>query len=250
MMHSLGAVAVAVMVLVAGLGVGARDGWAGTIDPGATASGGGLGSATATIVTTSANNDNTTSASVNTITVEKTFGSLDPIYLLFTVQNSTSGTEYFVTETITNSTGVEWLDYHVALGYLTGDVFSQSGLEDQLDFDTPGRDPAPTSTAFANLSHGANLLEWDGGTVPDGGSVTFTFSLDVPNSAECAQVSEGPQCPVLLDASGAIVGYAFALRQIPTAEPPNGRVPEPASLILLASGLAALGAAGWRRRPS
>jgi hypothetical protein len=45
-------------------------------------------------------------------------------------------------------------------------------------------DPMPTSSKFANLAHGADTIDWTGGRVANGTSVDFTFSIDVPDSAD------------------------------------------------------------------
>jgi hypothetical protein len=238
---------VGVLVLAAGLG-GVPQASAGTITS-VSFSGPGAGNVDGTVSTPSPNNDNTTSASPNEVDLAKTFGSVGLIDIQFTVLNSGAAapgtTEYFFSETVTNNTGVAWLDFHMVLGFGIGANFVMSGLGDNLDFDTCGTlgcsqlDPTPTSGVFTSLAHGANELSWSGGSVPNGGSVTFTFSLDVPDAASCSQTT--PACPVI---DG---GYLITLRQFPTTENGETPVPLPGTLILLGSGIVALGAAGWKR---
>jgi hypothetical protein len=211
---------------------------------------GGGGTVTAPAISTSAtNNDDVQSASANTVTIGgasaagKTFTSLAPIDIVFSVQNTGGATEYFFSEAIVNNSGEIWTDFHLALGFGTGTEFQQSGLEDLLDFDTVAaivdpRLPTPTASAFSTLDHQANSLDWSGGTVGLGGTLLLTFSIDVPDSTDCSGTI--PACPT---GDGS---YLFTLRQFPTiTEPPPPPVPAPAGLFLLGAGGLAWGL--WRR---
>jgi hypothetical protein len=72
-----------------------------------------------------------------------------------------------------------------------------------------------------------------------GGTLFLTFSIDVPDSADCSGTS--PACPIIIES-----GYLFTLRQFPTiTEPPPPPVPAPEGLFLLGAGGLAWGL--WRR---
>ena len=251
------AVMLAALVGASGLAIAPARAWAATVDGGAAVVGGpGLGSASVGAVSTTVPNNDDTSGTENAITVTKSFTSVNPIDIQFQVTNSGGITEYRVTETVTNSSPVVWFDYHVELGFggfasTPASTFQQSGISDEVDFDTCGTlgctelSPAATSNVFGAPVHAANLLTWSGGAVAPGGSVTFEFSIDLPDSSSCA--SQTPACPVVGDT--APTGYLFTLREFPTITgPPDGQVPGPATLFLLSSGVAGLGAVGWRRR--
>lgn len=110
-----------------------------------------------------------------------------------------------------NTTGITWTDFHFSL------IPTVAG--DGLDFDTPDRDPTPTSTAFTTLGHGADNINWSGGAVSSPGAVLFTLSIDVPDGLT-----------------------SFTLRAVPTV------IPEPSTLALAGSGLLGLLVYGWWRR--
>ena len=93
----------------------------------------------------------------------------------------------------------------------------------------------------------ANELAWSGGAVNPGETVTFVFSIDVPEAADCSITV--PACPVV--GAAAPTGFLFTLREFPTITgPPPNQVPGPATLMLLGSGVAGLRAVTWRRRRS
>jgi hypothetical protein len=210
----------------------------------------GGGTATPLISTPSRDNDNTSVGSANTVVISpKVFEGLAPIDIVFRVVDSSGFTEYFFNELVINSTGTAWTGYRIELGFGTGGGFVQSSLPDFLDFDAPDNQPTPTASAFSTLGHGANQIDWSDGTLADGSSMTLTFSIDIPNSAQCENTT--PACPVFGEA-GQTLGFFFTLRQIPLFEPGDGgagpiETPMPATAGLVTLGLLAAGALGGMR---
>jgi hypothetical protein len=204
-----------VILLLSGAGV-AR---AGTIT-GVTSVGGPGGTGIGVTATIFSNNDNVVAGNTNAIILSETFTTIAPIDAVFaTTPTVPAGTtEYFSSNvTVNNTTGVPWIDFHFSLLPAVAD--------DNLDFDTPTKDPTPTSSAFATLAHGQDTLDWSGGVVPSGGFVVFTFSIDVPN----------------------VSGNTFTLRSVPSvAQQPV--VPEPGTLALGGSALLSLLGYGWKCR--
>lgn len=132
---------------------------------------------------------------------------------------STGGvTEYRISESVDNDTGVDWAHYRMELGYGVGAAFVRSTAADQLDFDAGLYTPAPTSTAFPIVSLSPDALVFTGG-VHSTGVRSYIVRIDVPD------LPDG----------------RFTLRQIPI-------IPEPATLALAASGTVAIFLAGIRRR--
>lgn len=177
------------------------------------------------VATGSPNNDNTTTASPNQIQLPfngpgapYTATTLDPIDFIFNVQNSGGTTEYFLTSSIINNSGLIWNGIQLQLGRGSGANFQPGGglvIPEILppDFDTPGKDPTPTNSAYPLLSHGPIEIDFGLTSIPSGPSSAFvmTFSVDTPDDMT----------------SG---GYTdFTLRQTPVP------VPEPAAWQLLAA---------------
>ncbi|HEX6984637.1 MAG TPA: PEP-CTERM sorting domain-containing protein [Planctomycetaceae bacterium] len=180
------------------------------------------------------NNDNATAPSPNTVpfTIVYDAVGVGATDVEFIVNASGGTTEYLFTQTLVNNTNRPWTDFHFELGFGIGAGFVRSGSADSLDFDTPDRDPAPASSAFAALDHQADTLDWDGGLVPVGGTVLLSFSVDVPDGLSG------------FNPSGL---NRFTLRQVPTVAPTP--IPEPGSLALMSlGGLGLVGGAIRKRR--
>jgi hypothetical protein len=174
--------------------------------------------ATADIPPSNPNNDdvNDPAPSDNTIAVTETFTAIAPLDVVFTVANSTGTTEYLTSSiAVNNGTGFTWIGFHWELI----PAVVEHGLG--LDFDLDSLQPEPNSSHFMsfNTMPTEDHLVFSNGTATDPSTVFFEFSIDVPDNYT-----------------------TFTLRGTPTV------VPEPASLLLLGSGLAGLGL--WRRRHS
>jgi hypothetical protein len=151
----------------------------------------------------------------NVLNLSKTFDSVNPIVLTFTVAHTEGGpgNPYTVTEAITNSTGQSWVDFHFAISEPTsggeGDVFTnfQSSTLSGFTLDTP-------------TSSGPRHLDFTG-ALADGGTATAAFSLS-------------PFDP------GAGNTSTFTLTQVPT-------IPEPETYAMLLAGLGLMGFIAKRR---
>jgi hypothetical protein len=135
------------------------------------------------------NNDNAILNNPNKVKLPNlSYMAIEPFDIVFTVQPSSGTTEYFFSKMVTNTTGIAWVGYNFELGFGVGDTFYRFdekpipfsiGLP---DFDTPERDPTPTSSVFSTLStHERIDIQWSGGIVPPGGTMDFTFSIDTPD---------------------------------------------------------------------
>ena len=182
----------------------------------------------------SPNNDNIAAASPNTITYSIFFnaGGLGNADLEFLVANSGGTTEYRAMHPligVVNNTGQPWTGFRFQLGFGVGPSFVSSTDLDALDFDTPDRDPTPSSTVFTTLSHQNDTLEWTGGIVPSVGPVRFDLALDVPDNLPNVNGSS-----------------RFTLRLTPLVQ--ATAVPEPTTASLLLAALAGMAGAVRRRK--
>ncbi len=157
------------------------------------------------------NNDNVVGASPNGILVtQKDFFGVNGVAdIVFSVIDSGGTTEYAVTEGVNNSSGVDWDQYRIELGFGEGALFVPSTPLDGLDFDTPDEDSPFDFSAFFSTPTlvGEDVILATGGLFPYLAFTTplFQFSIDVPDGID-----------------------SFTLRQIPIA------VPEPVSASLMA----------------
>ncbi len=162
--------------------------------------------------------------SVNILDVSKTFNTLDPIDIVFTVINSGGITSYLFDEDVTNNTGFDWTDYHFVIGVGVGANFVPGVGGGLVQFDPSN--PAG-NTAFATGFQGAITVDW----FPPGGHANGATELyDVQL--------------LIFDTADPSGTYQFTLRQYPT-------IPEPSSVIILGVGIVGvLGYAARRRSRS
>lgn len=176
--------------------------------------------------TATPNNDNSSVSNPNLIDHDLTFGSPGYFEVYFSVENSGGATEYDVTNNLANLSGINWTGMLVEIGFgqLAGFVPSNAG--DLLDFDTPDRDPAPSSAAMGLVIHEVNYLYFQGNQA-SGASNTMLYSLDVPDY--------NASIPASAQTAG---GYNMTLRFTPQ-DVNSDPIPEPATYALIGSGLAA-----------
>lgn len=153
----------------------------------------------------------------NTLDLSKTFNSVDPIVLTFTVGHieGGQGNPYTVTEAVTNSTGEQWVDFHYSIqepDQGQGVVFTEHAGSTLSGFTL---DPEP-STGPRNLNFTGNLA--DGGTA----NASFMLSPFDPGAGNTA---------------------TFTLTQVPT-------IPEPETYAMLLAGLGLMGFIAKRRNSS
>jgi len=150
-----------------------------------------------------------------TLDFTKTFDSLNPITLTFTVAHGTGpGDPYTVTENITNNTNQAWTDFHFTINEPAtggqGDVFTSHTQS--------------TLTGFTlDSSSGPRNLDFTGSLAAHS-STTATFNLS-------------PFDP------GAGNTSTFTLTQVPT-------IPEPETYAMLLAGLCLMGSIVRRRNKS
>jgi hypothetical protein len=159
-----------------------------------------------------ANNDDVVGLSPNDLWVtQKDYITIGPVDIVFDVDPTGGVTEYSFREGVSNSTGVDWSNYTIQLGFGTGTGFVPSTPGDGLDFDGPFyNSPIDFTTFFPSaIPTSEDEIVASGGVHPNGlfSIPYYRFSVDVPDTFS-----------------------QFTLRQFPTA------VPEPASLALLGLG--------------
>lgn len=197
---------------------------AGTIVGVGSISGTGLGSAfVPPINTISEGNDNQPGGpgiDANIFVPIKRFDSTGYIDIEFIVRGSEPGgtTEYQSYESVDNNTFINWSSYTMQLGFGTGTGFVQSPGGDGLDFDDPGFDTPPTSSAFSSVALAEDILVFSVGFQSTGAEL-YSVRIDVPDGIT-----------------------SFTLRQFPTP------VPEPSTLVLAACAVIGLVAVKRSRR--
>jgi hypothetical protein len=165
----------------------------------------GAGVASVIVSTSSPNNDNAVIPGGTISVIGKNFTSIGPIDIVFPLTSSGGTTEYFVSEGITNSTGQTWVGFKIELGFGSGTGFVASTSIDALDFDKPNSDPTPASTAFSTLVHGDDLISWSNGSIPSGGVMSKSFSIDIPDSLGVGTVTLR-QTPIIPEPASMLAG--------------------------------------------
>jgi hypothetical protein len=150
----------------------------------------------------------------------------------FMVSNTAQTNFLAFSETVRNNTSQEWTDFHIRLGFGSGQNFIPSTSQDGLTFPIA---PAPTSSVFKNLTRDSDNLNWDQGSIANLNNVTFGFTIATPNFNTNMPEQAITPCPAGQQAPC----YTFTLRETPS-------VPEPASGLLVA--VAAIGMLLYFRR--
>ena len=154
----------------------------------------------------------------HTLDISKTFSSINPISLTFTVahQDTTGGNPYVVNENVLNSTGTTWNDFHYSIT-------------------EPNQGQGAVFTAHAGSTFDGFTL--DGSSGPR--NLNFTGNLATGDTAH-ASFSLSPFDP------GSGNTTTFTLTQVPTVS----AIPEPETYAMLLAGLLLMGGIAKRRSTS
>ncbi len=146
--------------------------------------------------------------------LQKDYTAIGPVDLVFDLIDSGGTIEYRFEEGVQNSTGVDWTQYHMELGFGVGTSFVKSAAGDGLDFDSPDYDSTVNfnpSPGFTTVTVTEDDLLATSGLHPNGAYAgNYVFHIDVPDGIS-----------------------SFTLRQSPIADP----IPLPGSLWLFLSSL-------------
>jgi hypothetical protein len=181
------------------------------------------------------NNDNTGAPSPNVVPSNHFLFNTLPLDFEFKLENSGGTTEYRFTPSFVNINfnGLTWTQFSFELGFGTGAGFVRSGALDGLDFDTPDGDPSAFSPMFPIVDHKADTLHFSGGSVGSVQPAAFLFAIDIPDG---------------LQAFNPYDMNRFTLRITPNGAPAPTPVPEPGTMMLIGTGIAALVANSRKRR--
>lgn len=179
------------------------------------------------------NNDNSGAPSPNVVASNLFLFNALPLDFEFTLANSGGTTEYRFTPSFFNITSPTWTNFYLELGFGTGAGFVRSTGLDALDFDTPDGDPAAFSPFFPTVEHQADTIAFRGGSIGQIKPAAFLFAIDLPDDLQKFNPYELNR---------------FTLRITPNGAPDPTPVPEPASMILVGGGVAALAAKARKRR--
>ena len=173
----------------------------------------------------------------NELDLSKTFSSVNPIALTFTVAHSgATGTPYDVYEAITNRTTLTFTDFHLQItepgGAPTHGVvfnsFDPTDSEWGPDFTPSFALDSPSKAQPSPFQHtGPRDLNFTGELKPGATAGESYFSLNMPDP-------------------GAGNTYTFTLTQTPTV----GVVPEPETYALMLAGLGLVGFMARRKKPA
>ncbi|MCC2682639.1 MAG: hypothetical protein K0S36_2203 [Nitrosospira multiformis] len=146
-----------------------------------------------------------------TLDLSKTFNSVDPIVLTFTVGHDTGpGNPYTVSEAVTNSTGQDWIDFHYTIG-------------------EPNQGQGVVFTAHNNSTLSGFTLDQSSGPR----NLDFT-GLQAAGATSDAAFTISPFDP------GQGNTMTFTVTQVPT-------IPEPETYAMLLAGLGFMGVMAKRR---